>query len=205
MDAATHPGAGRQPDFYDDLDKTLDQAWQLLGRGVADRKSPFHQAQVATVAADGGPAVRTVVLRGADRARGTVRFHTDRRSRKYGELRANPAVAMHLYDHGKKIQLRLRGTALLHAGDGFAESLWRGMRDMSKACYRQPEPPGARVREAAAVDAAEPLADAEGLRNFVAVEVRLSTMEWLYLAARGHRRALFDLAVSPPAATWLAP
>ena len=154
---------------------------------------------------EGLPAVRTVVLRGADRARGIVRFHTDRRSGKYCELRANPAVAVHLYDHEKKIQLRLRGEARLHAGDGLAAELWSGMRDMSKACYRQPQPPGSAVDEAREVDAAEPLPDERGLSNFVGVEVLLAELEWLYLAARGHRRAVFDLSAIPPRGRWLAP
>lgn len=205
MDARANPGSAEQPAFYDDLDRSLEHAWQLLERGVADRKSAFHQATVATVAADGTPAARTVVLRGADRGAPSLRFHTDRRSRKFGELSANPAVAVHFYDHGRKIQLRVRGRAVLHRGDDLARGLWSGMRAMSKACYRQPQPPGARLAVAAAVEEAEPLSDEDGLANFVAVEVQIATIEWLYLAARGHRRALFDLSVDPPAASWLAP
>lgn len=201
----TNPAAHGQPAFYDDLDLTLAHAFGLLERGVADRRSAFHQATVATVTADGLPAVRTVVLRGVDRRAPSIRFHTDRRSRKFAELSQRPAVAVHFYDHGHKVQLRLLGRAVLHAGDATTAALWAGMREMSKACYRQPQPPGLPVAAAAEIDAAQPLGDADGLLNFVAVEVRLETLEWLYLAARGHRRAVFDLASSPPRGTWLAP
>ncbi len=194
------------PSFYDDLDGSLEHAFALLERGVADRRSPFHQATVATVAADGRPAARTVVLRGVDRKAPAVRFHTDRRSRKAAELAERPDLVVHLYDHGRKIQLRLSGRAVLHGGDDLARGLWSGMRDMSKACYRQAAAPGTPIDDPAAVDRAEPHADDAGLCNFVPVEVRLDGLEWLYLAARGHRRALFSFGPDGAVeARWLAP
>ena len=61
------------------LDDTLNDVWQRLGRGVADRKAPARHPVLATVGKNGGEA-RMVVLRGADRATGCLEVHTDRKS-----------------------------------------------------------------------------------------------------------------------------
>ena len=42
-------------------------AWDQLGRGVADAKHPARTPTLATIAANGFPAQRTVVLRAADK------------------------------------------------------------------------------------------------------------------------------------------
>jgi hypothetical protein len=48
--------------------------------------------------------------------------------------------------------------------------------------------------------------EAFGLTNFVAVEVVVSELEWLYLAHAGHRRALYTYQDGRLAQqTWLAP
>jgi len=168
---------GSAPAHYVDLEAAERTAWDLMVRGVHSRRSAFHQATVATIGAQGAQA-RTVVLRGADRAARRVRFHTDRRSRKVAELSENPALAVHLYDHGAKVQVRLHGTAHLCVGDATAAAVWRGMREMSRACYRQRVPPGAAIG-APDEAAAAPLDDAAGFRNFVIVDVEVPTLEGL--------------------------
>ncbi|MEM8853832.1 MAG: pyridoxamine 5'-phosphate oxidase family protein [Pseudomonadota bacterium] len=194
----------RLPPHYDDLGAVEDTAWTMMVDAVPNRRAAFHQVTVANLGADGEAEARTVVLRGADRAARTVRFHTDRRSGKFAALSAHPRASVHLYDHDAKVQIRLRGTAALHTGDALAEGLWSTMRDMSKVCYRQPVGPGAPI---AAPDGAMDgglLADADGFANFVAVVVHIHQLEWLYLAAKGHRRALLDYGGDTPP-RWLAP
>jgi hypothetical protein len=78
------------------------------------------------------------------------------------------------------------------------------MRDMSKECYRQPVGPGSPVDDPDAAHAGGPLSDAQGYDNFVAAVVSIDAVEWLYLAAAGHRRALLCYG-DAPAAQWLAP
>lgn len=191
------------PGFYDDLDATLAEVWRLLSRGVADRRSPFHTPAVATVAADGAPSVRTVVLRGVDPMLRAIRFHTDIRSRKFGEIASQPRVALLGYDPGHKIQLRLAGYATAHTGpaDQAAVAAWAATRDRSRVCYMQAVAPG-EAMPAGAV--AEP-ALADGFQNFVAVTVEVDEIEWLYLAHPGHRRARFAWPGGRLEATWLAP
>lgn len=189
-----------RPKHYFDLREVERTAWDMLSRGALSRKSAFHQATVASVTADGLPAARTVVLRKADRDAWTLRFHTDTRSRKFTELSQSQACEMLFYDHGAKIQVRARGNARLHHQDETTEAIWGSMRDMSKACYRQPVGPGEVL---AAPDGAEGdlLSDAGGYSHFVVVMLAVREIEWLYLAAKGHRRALIER----DAGRWLAP
>lgn len=180
------------PSWYDDLDGSLDEAWRLISRGVKDRRSPFHTPTVATRGLDGSPSVRTVVLRAASRADGFVRFHTDQRSSKVAELDADNRLAIHFYDPGSKVQVRLSGRATVHRDTAMAQEAWVATRLFSRECYRVTKAPGANVDDPAAVVFDAPGADGEGGRDaFCAVVLSVESLEWLYLAAQGHRRARF--------------
>jgi len=50
------------------LDEIRADAFRLIARGVADRRSPFRTPTLATVGVDGRPRLRTVVLRAFDAA-----------------------------------------------------------------------------------------------------------------------------------------
>ncbi|TVQ56273.1 MAG: pyridoxamine 5'-phosphate oxidase [Rhodobacteraceae bacterium] len=194
--------------FYDDLDGTLAELWAQLARGAADRRSGFHTVQVATAARDGGARVRTVVLRGVDRAGGTIRFHTDARSEKCADIVAEPRIEVCAYDGRAKIQVRLRGRATVEAGDA-AASAWAATRPPSRVCYRTPFAPGSRLDSPGAADpgpgARDPVDAEAGRANFRAVLVRVESIDWLYLAARGHRRARFACDGRGWSGVWLAP
>ena len=43
----------------------------------------------------------------------------------------------------------------------------------------------------------------EGFKNFTVIKCKIKSIEWLYLAAKGHRRAKFDLETNKNA--WLVP
>jgi hypothetical protein len=197
-----------EPPYYDDLDGTLHQALGWLGRGIADRRSPFHTPSLATIRADGGPAVRTVILRGFDRSQRHLRIHTDTRSTKRGEIDRDPRVALHFYDPGHKIQLRVDGQATVHVGDEIARRAWDASQPMSRECYRVTPGPGTPLADphGAYIDR-EPTDPLAGFENFAAVLITFDRLEWLYLAAAGHRRAVFrwEGEGGRLSATWLAP
>ena len=44
-----------------------------------------------------------------------------------------------------------------------------------------------------------------GYENFCVVEIFIESIEWLYLAARGHRRAYFTIKNSSVEKKWLIP
>jgi len=184
------------------LEDVLEDCLRRLARGVADRRSPFHTPSMASVGLDGAPALRTVVLRGVDVAARTLRVHTDRRSAKYAELARDPRAALHGYDPGAQIQLRLAGTVTLHAEDAVAEAAWTGSREASRLCYAIDPAPGTPVE---APPPAPRALDAAARGNFAALVLRFDTLEWLWLSAEGHRRARFDWAGSDLTARWLVP
>ncbi len=193
------------PSFYDDLAETRAQAWALLARGVADRRSPFHAPTLATVGLDGRPRARVVILRACDSARAMLRFNTDRRTAKFAELAANPLVALTGYDAGAKIQIRIEGRASLHVDDEVADAAWASARPFSRICYGTAPAPGTLLE--AAGDFSLPSEDAEiaaGRENFSAVMIEVEALEWLFLAHAGHRRARFG-GTSAADGVWLTP
>jgi hypothetical protein len=193
------------PSFYNDLTETRAQAWALLVRGVADRRSPFHAPTVASLGLDGRPRARVVILRGCDAASATLRFNTDRRTEKFAELARDPRVALTGYDAGSKIQIRIEGEASLHSNDAVADAAWEASRPFSRICYGTAPAPGVMLGDGG--DFSLPSADAEiaaGRANFSTVVIRARTLEWLYLAHAGHRRARFDLS-SNGQGVWLTP
>ncbi|MEL6372354.1 MAG: pyridoxamine 5'-phosphate oxidase family protein [Pseudomonadota bacterium] len=195
------------PPFYDDLDGSLRHAWSLLQKGVHVVQSRFHTMAVATVGLDGAPQVRTVVLRGSDTASRQVRFHTDQRSAKFNELQRNPLISLHFYDPGAKIQLRLTGEATCHTEGPVWAQAWDATRPNSRACYRQTVGPGAAIDEPFTPETIARTDDACAAGQFCAVVVQVTSLEWLYLAARGHRRARFTWSSEGDQrdARWLAP
>lgn len=194
------------PAYYDDLDATRMQALKLLARGVKDRRSAMHTFCVATIGADGAPRMRTVVNRGYDPEGRILRFHTDARAPKLDELRGDPRVAIHAYDPRGKIQLRLGARATVHLDGELREAAWRATRDFSRACYRVVPAPGqgASVPQDVAFTPGED-AD-EGLENFAVVTLKITSLEWLYLAHQGHRRAHFAWSETDTLSQqWLVP
>lgn len=194
------------PAFYDDCDAMFSVLWRLLAEGAQCGKSGFHLPALATVSADGCPRIRTVVLRAADDASGTLRFHCDRRSGKAAEISRHPACALTAYDAAEKIQIRIEGRATLHTDDALAELAWAGSRAMSRVCYgAEPGPGTALPTGDAYVVPDEADAAALGRPHFAAVLVRAERLELLYLDRRGHRRAGWRRDGEGWEGAWLAP
>ncbi len=189
-----------RPAHAEDLDAVREAAFALLARGVADRRSAFHTPTLATIGSDGAPSLRTLVLRGFDAASRTLRLHTDRRAAKAAEIIAEPRVALHAYDAGQRIQLRLRGLASLHSDDDLAAAGWNASRDFSRMCYAIQPGPGQPIAEPPPAPT-----DAEaGRTHFAVIRMVFDELEWLWLAAEGHRRARISWG-GQPSACWLVP
>lgn len=194
------------PRYYNDLEATLAEAWRMLVRGAADRRAAFHTPVLASLRGDGRPAARTVVLRDLDPDRRRLRFHTDRRSMKFAEIAAEPRVSMHFYDPAAKVQICIDGRAARHAEDALADLSWDRTQPMSRNCYRVSPGPGSPIGDPSQAVSGGTVGDDEaGRENFAAITVAIDTLEWLYLAAQGHRRARFHWAGEELIATWLVP
>lgn len=195
------------PWFYNDLDGSLAHAWAMLGRGVADRRSAFHTPVVATIDETGAPRQRVMVLRAADIAARSLRLHTDLRSEKLVHIEERPSVSLAFYDANAKLQLRLGALARIHAQDSIADQAWLNSRPQSRLCYEQAIAPGLPVvAPLPELPASAHVAQAErGRLNFAVLIIVVQTIEWLYLAIEGHRRARWVWKDDRWQGTWLAP
>lgn len=190
----------------EDLAATLSDAWQMLARGVVDRRSPLHTPMVATTGLDGRPRLRVVVLRGVDAVSRALRFHTDLRSDKVAEMRAQPRIALTAYDAGAKVQIRLEGEADLHPDGATADLAWEGSRPFSRVCYGVEPGPGVPIASGGDFRLPSLPEDiARGRAHFCAVILRVTSLEWLHLAHEGHRRAHFTFGEGETVARWLVP
>ena len=184
------------PAYYDDLDLSFEEAWGLIAVGLSNRHSPAHMPTVGTVDATGTPQLRIMVLRDVLRDARLLRFHTDSRSIKADQLRQNPATSVLIYDHPAKIQIRFSGkTHLAHKGE-VADTAWAASTPFARRCYMAVAAPGTPVAEPSSglpewIQGKQPdEADLLNYRdNFAALLVEIDTIEWLYLANAGHRRA----------------
>ncbi len=189
------------PAFYDDLDTSLEMAWQLWGRGTVDRHSAFHAPVVTSVDAIGNPQARTMILRATDKSARTMRFHTDVRSAKINQWHLKPRVCILGYDASKKIQLRVNGQVTLHTNDAIANDAWNNSRPESHVAYSVKIAPGRAVDKPSSV----PQPTDAGRENFAVVIVNIDSLEWIYLSAEGNRRALFSWENGLLKSQWLQP
>jgi hypothetical protein len=187
------------PPHATDLGELRAAAFALLAEGVVNRRAAAHSPTLATVGLDGAPRLRTLVLRGFDPQRRELRLHSDARSGKLAELAREPRAELHVYDAPARIQIRLRGTASLHRDDAVAEAAWAATPGFSRAIYGADPAPGLPILEPL------PAPEAGDRANFAVLLLRFEALEWLFLAAGGHRRARITWSGGEEAATWLAP
>lgn len=161
---------------------------EAFAAATASSRHPLHLLTVATVDADGCPQARTVVLRGFDPDRREVVFHTDCRSPKAEQIRGDGRVALHWYDPGQRLQIRIAAAARIHHGDAIARAAWEASQRMSRACYLTDVSPGTPLAEFPAAPMAPALDDERGLQAFSVVRCRFDSVELLALSAAGHER-----------------
>ncbi|MFQ6540050.1 MULTISPECIES: pyridoxamine 5'-phosphate oxidase family protein [Aphanothece] len=165
--------------------------WRALLRGAREREGRSPAArwlQLATVAPDGSPRVRTLVFRGWV-AGAALDLLTDGRSAKQVELQQQPAVELCWLLPKARSQFRLRGDVLTLPPDVDRDARlrhWYQLTPSGRALWGWPEP-------GAAFDAAEAfpleLADATPLpEHFQLLRIDLAQVELLELRDHPHLR-----------------
>lgn len=140
----------------------IERALTLHGDDPASR-----WAQLATVGPDGGPAVRTLVVRGFLPGSDALRFATDTRSAKAEHLDREPRAELCWSIPGSREQFRLAGPIVLvgadHADPPLRDAraaLWAELSPPSRLMFAWPDPgaPRAEARRfrVAPPDAREP-------------------------------------------------
>jgi pyridoxamine 5'-phosphate oxidase len=192
------------------LDDVLNDCWTRLIRGIRDRRSPFHTPVIATSDSN-GPRQRIMVLRGALREPGTLRFHTDRRSAKFATIGDGARAHVLGYDAGARIQLALGGW-IVRADSEINSAAWDVTALASRRCYLAKPAPGTRIEsnqsglpEDMLARVPTPEESEAGRDNFTALIVTLDRIEWLHLNARGNSRAIFERNQDQWLGSWLIP
>ena len=198
-----------QPAYYENFEEIQNKLWSMLDDAVTNRSSPFripvficaHQDEV-----DG----RIVVLRKSDRINNLLQFHTDLRSLKEEILKKNNKASLLFYDKEEKIQLRVKVDCEINNQNSTTEESWKKTQHISRRCYLTDSPPGTKSNNPTSgmISKLEDFdytmeQSEEGYKNFTVIKCNIKSVEWLYLAAKGHRRAKFDLENKKE--SWLVP
>tara|TARA_Y200000002_G_scaffold310284_1_gene266980 strand:+ start:68 stop:667 length:600 start_codon:yes stop_codon:yes gene_type:complete len=198
-----------QPAYYEDFNEIKKKIWLMLDDAISNRASQFR---IPTFICgdqsdfDG----RIVVLRKSDQHNNTVQFHSDIRSDKIEKLKKNPKAAMLFYDKEEKIQVRLKIECVVNHNNDITKESWSKTQHISRKCYLVDNGPGSESEiptsglkpELDNFDYTKEQSE-EGYKNFTVIQCKIKFIEWLYLAAKGHRRARFDLENNKD--TWLVP
>ncbi len=181
--------------------------WRLLLRGALERQGRSPQArwlQLASLAADGTPRVRTLVFRcwsgGA-----ALDLLTDRRSAKSGELTGEAALELCWVLPKARCQFRLRGHRLPLAGEEERLTLdrhWLALTPRGRALWGWPSPGEPLQKEAPfprELDDSAPRPE-----HFELLRVELQQVELLELQGHPHRRRRWQ-AASDWQEVWLNP
>ena len=200
-----------KPDYYNDLDKIYSKIWDLLIFGLKNRNAPFH-IPVFVCGEKNKFDSRIVVLRGVSETEKKIWFHSDIRSNKVKVLKSNSEANFLFYDKSEKVQLRINGVSKINYKNDITLDSWKKTAHMSRQCYLGNKAPGSNSSKATSGLTEEidnmkyTIEESEiGYKNFCVIENYIKSIEWLYLAAKGHRRAHFSLENSSIKKKWLIP
>ena len=198
-----------QPAYYENFKEIKKKIWSMLENAVTDRSSPFR-IPIFICGDQSDFDGRIVVLRKADNKNSLVQFHSDIRSDKIEKLKKNSKASMLFYDKEEKIQVRLKVECLVNHNNDITKESWSKTQHISRKCYLVDNGPG--TESDTPTSGLKPELDnfeftmeqsEEGYKNFTVIQCKIKSIEWLYLAAKGHRRARFDLENNKE--NWLVP
>ena len=176
------------------LQHILADSWNKLATG-GSRDAVFKNITLCNYAA-GSINAYTVVLRGADASVGSIVIYTDHRSPKVNQLHHNTEVTIVAYSEEEKLQLTLKGEAVVHYKDAVSEQYWKASGYKGRRSYLAQPAPSTVVDEP--IDGLASLKDKEfeeqdpaGYENFAVISIKADFLEYLQLSREGNRRAKF--------------
>ena len=195
--------------YYEDFTEIKNKIWLMLDNAIKDRGSPFRIPVFICGGQDDFDG-RIVVLRKSDRENNVIQYHSDIRSNKIAKLKVNKNAAMLFYDKEEKIQVRLKVECIVNHENNITKQSWLKTGHMSRKCYLVDNGPG--TKSEIPTSGLKPELDnfeftmaqsEKGYKNFTVIQCKVKSIEWLYLAAKGHRRAKFNLETNKN--SWLIP
>ena len=196
--------------YYENFKEIEKKVWALLNNAVKDRSSEFR-TPVFICGDDKDLDGRVVVLRKAESEKSFLQFHSDIRSSKIEKIKKNPNCAILFYGKEEKIQLRLKVNCEINYKNEITKTSWEKTGHVSRKCYLVNSGPGT-VSEKPTSGLVGKFNDfdftkeesEQGYKNFCVIKCKIESIEWLYLAAKGHRRALINLNGNKKF-SWLVP
>jgi pyridoxamine 5'-phosphate oxidase len=198
-----------QPAYYEDFKEIKKKIWIMLDDAVSNRNSPFR-IPIFICGSQNEFDGRIVVLRKSDQSNNLLQYHSDIRSGKITKLKSNKNASMLFYDKDEKIQVRLKVECTVNHNNEITKESWLKTGHISRKCYLVDNGPG--TKSTTPTSGLKPELDnfkftmeesEAGYKNFTVIQCKVKNIEWLYLAAKGHRRAKFDLKTNKD--TWLIP
>lgn len=189
-----------------DLEK---DTWNRLVNGAVKSRDAFHTPCVATHSVN-DISLRTVVLRKAIPENKELRFHTDTRSKKWQELIINPSISALFYDAADRVQIRVKGRAVLQFKNDITAVAWQKTSLSSRRCYLTNFDPSSFTdyptsglpehieQEKFTLEESE-----IGFNHFGIVSIQVQNIDWLWLHHSGHRRAYFEYVTG--SFNWMIP
>ncbi len=125
-------------------------------------------------------------------------------------VKKNNKASLLFYDKEEKIQLRVKVKCEINNQNSITEESWKKTQHISRRCYLTDSPPST-ISENPTSGMISQLENfdytmeqsEEGYKNFTVIKCKIKSAEWLYLAAKGHRRAKFDFENNKN--SWLVP
>jgi 3-hydroxyisobutyrate dehydrogenase len=195
--------------YYEDFNEIEKKIWNLLASAVSDRNSEFR-TPVFICGNDNDLDGRVVVLRKASQQNNFIQYHSDIISSKIEKIKKNPNCSILFYGKQEKIQLRLKAECTVHFNDEITKESWENTGHISRKCYLVTDAPGTEsITPTSGLDDKfdnfnyTKEESETGYKNFCVTRCKVKSIEWLYLAAKGHRRAIFDLENNKK--NWLVP
>jgi len=193
------------------LESIEKECWALLQEGSSRGKSAFHTFVLGTRRL-ASIELRTLVLRKIEKSSRSLFTHTDLRSPKTDQLRQNESCSLLFYDPVRRVQLRLEAEPFLHEDNEICDLIWSRTNMSARKSYLSSRPPGTPLsqpedglpRHLNGCDP-RPEESEDGRRNFLVLEFRVKSMDWLFLNAQGHRRAKFHYGKEGLEACWINP
>ena len=181
--------------YYENSTEIEKKVWSLLTNAVKDRSSEFR-TPVFICGNDKDLDGRVVVLRKADQQNNFIQYHSDIRSSK---IKKNPICSMLFYGKEEKIQLRVKAECKVNYNNDVTKESWEKTGHISRKCYLVTNGPGTKSDKPTSgldkkfdnFDFTKEESEA-GYKNFCVIQCKIKSIEWLYLAAKGHRRALIN-------------
>ena len=167
-------------------------------RAVNDRNSEFR-TPVFICGNNNDLDGRVIVLRKADQKNNIIQYHSDIRSSKIDKIKKNPKCSILFYGKKEKIQLRVKADCEINYNNDITKESWEKTGHISRKCYLVTNSPGTKSEKPTSgldnkfdnFDFTKEESE-NGYKNFCVIKCKINSIEWLYLAAKGHRRALID-------------